>query len=417
MKRKTSSESGQVLVLLAIGFVVFLGFVALALDGGMAYSDRRRSQNGADASSLAGGGAAALQLENSHVFYGSWNCADARIGAAQSAAIVAAIGRADDNQFVIDDNAADHNGVTAVCGQEMRNGFMDKYIDITAQISMTTNTSFMQLFFGGDLVNNVEAVTRVRPRSPLVFGNAVVALNPANCQGQQNGAGFHGNTGVDVTGGGIFSNGCLQSDGGPDVNVTGGGVSGNDIDGGDDFNPDAQDAGGAQLPPSSYDVPLPDCNAAGAHNNFSVPKNGDTTLAPGLYCFSGDLELNSGSLIGHDVTLYLPNGGITVNGNALLQIDAPEREPNPSPAIAGIVIYLPQSNHSEIKITGTSANVLEGTILAPGANISLLGNGDSVAYNAQVIGWNVEFGGTAYANVVFDENRQYSKPSTLELFR
>jgi len=67
------------MILMAIGFVVFLGFVALAIDGGMAYSERRSAQNASDTASLAGAGAAALSLENSHVVYANWNCSDSRI--------------------------------------------------------------------------------------------------------------------------------------------------------------------------------------------------------------------------------------------------------------------------------------------------------------------------------------------------
>jgi len=49
---KYSSERGQVLVLLVLALVGLLGFTALAIDGGMVYSDRRTAQNAADASAL-----------------------------------------------------------------------------------------------------------------------------------------------------------------------------------------------------------------------------------------------------------------------------------------------------------------------------------------------------------------------------
>ncbi len=61
------SESGQAIVYLVIGLVVFLGFVALAIDGGMALADRRHEQNAADAASLAGGGKVALDLEAAYI--------------------------------------------------------------------------------------------------------------------------------------------------------------------------------------------------------------------------------------------------------------------------------------------------------------------------------------------------------------
>jgi uncharacterized membrane protein len=48
------SESGQILLILTVGIVALLGFLALAVDGGMIYADRRFDQNAADASSFAG---------------------------------------------------------------------------------------------------------------------------------------------------------------------------------------------------------------------------------------------------------------------------------------------------------------------------------------------------------------------------
>ena len=62
MMIKHESEKGQAIVFLVLGLVVFMGFVALAIDGGMAFADRRHSQNGSDAASLAGGGEAALYI-------------------------------------------------------------------------------------------------------------------------------------------------------------------------------------------------------------------------------------------------------------------------------------------------------------------------------------------------------------------
>jgi Flp pilus assembly protein TadG len=48
------SEGGQVLVLFAIGLVVFLGFAALAIDIGRMMAERRHLQTAADAGALAG---------------------------------------------------------------------------------------------------------------------------------------------------------------------------------------------------------------------------------------------------------------------------------------------------------------------------------------------------------------------------
>jgi Flp pilus assembly protein TadG len=56
MKRNSfhNHEQGQAIVLMAFAFIALLAFAALAIDGGNAYVERRRSQNGADAAALAG---------------------------------------------------------------------------------------------------------------------------------------------------------------------------------------------------------------------------------------------------------------------------------------------------------------------------------------------------------------------------
>ena len=188
MKKQVSLENGQVMILIAIGFAILLGFVALAVDGGMLYSDRRQAQNAADAAALAGGGAAATSIENNKLFYSSWNCSDPRIAAVRQAAVAAAIQQAAEyGSTLTASGVPGDNVVVATCGQDSKNGLVNKYFEVSTYISHTTTTSFLQLLAGDSLSSHVQASSRVYPRSPLVYGNAVVALNPQNCQGQQNG--------------------------------------------------------------------------------------------------------------------------------------------------------------------------------------------------------------------------------------
>src|SRR3990170_7791883 len=53
MKRTRSTESGQALVIIAVAMIGLIGIVGLAVDGSIAYSNRRRAQNAADSSALA----------------------------------------------------------------------------------------------------------------------------------------------------------------------------------------------------------------------------------------------------------------------------------------------------------------------------------------------------------------------------
>src|SRR4030042_796463 len=208
------SESGQAIVFLVIGLVVFLGFVALSIDGGMALADRRHEQNAADAASLAGGGKVALDLESAYINHKNWNCGN--LGFAMNNGEYFAIARADDNNFTITNTVGfDHNYVDASCSNA------GKYIDMTVEISATTPSNFLQLIFPKSLHNEVEAVTRIYPGGGLAFGNAIVALNPASCAGaSKTGAGFRGASDSIVKGGGIFSNGCLTGGGSATVSAT-----------------------------------------------------------------------------------------------------------------------------------------------------------------------------------------------------
>ncbi len=417
-RKMGKSERGQVLIIVVIGFVVLMGFVGLAIDGGRVFSDRRNAQNIADAASLAGGGKAALSLENSHVFLSTWSCTDVRVKNAMTAAVTAAIKRASSNGFTIVNSTEVPDRVEVECGthKDAKTGRVDKYLDVKVYLTTTTETIFASFVFNEGLTSSVEAVTRVRPTSPLAFGNAVVALNPANCQGQTNGAGFHGSVDVIVNGGGIFSNGCLRADGGPEVKVNDGGVFHvGEVRDGDKFDPAATPVEQG-IPPEAYNVPLPDCTHADAHkvNGSSLPNEMDS----GLWCITGDVKWNAHDVIkGEEVTLYFINGKLTINGGATVYLTAPPANPDPDPAIPGILIYSDPSNHNDIQINGNSTSRFEGTILAPGGNVDLLGNGATDCYISQVIAWNVEVGGNADANVTFQEEKMYKKPSSIELFK
>lgn len=54
MTTSTGRDRGQVLVIVAVGIVIFLGFAALVVDVGMAYATQRHERNLTDSSSLAG---------------------------------------------------------------------------------------------------------------------------------------------------------------------------------------------------------------------------------------------------------------------------------------------------------------------------------------------------------------------------
>ncbi len=439
MKTSSSSEKGQALIFFVLGIIVLLGFVGLAIDGGMVYSDRRHTQNSGDAGSLAGGGAAALDLENSHVTYFNWNCTDPRIAAAEATANNTAISRAGSNGFTIDTDISDSNGVETTCGVTPMGPYQDKYLDVQVMIQTTTQATFSSFLFDGGLVSTIEAVTRVRPRTPIAFGNAIVALNADACSGNSNGITFGGSGQTNVTGGGIFTNGCLNGNGGafhvyvePPYGVNYGGS----WDGNGTFEPEPpQSTSGWQLPPDSYQVPVPNCGAVGAgHYNSGThtysPGNysstirvnsGEVTFEPGLYCISASpnaLVINGGNITANGVTIVAQHGDVDISGNATVNMSAPMPDPDPSPALPMVLIYLPASNASDVLLSGGGDSSFVGLVYAPAGDVTVTGNsGVNQTFHTQIIGNNVEISGNATVDIHFSTDENFQKPSAIELYR
>jgi putative adhesin len=84
-----------------------------------------------------------------------------------------------------------------------------------------------------------------------------------------------------------------------------------------------------------------------------------------------------------------------------------------------MLIYQPMSNTNPITINGNSGSQLTGSILAPAADISLSGTGDSIAVNSQVIGLTVQFSGNATADISYNDSQNYDAtvPPSIELVK
>lgn len=412
---RNNSEKGQAIVYLVLGLVVFLGFVALAIDGGMAMSNRRHGQNAADASALAGAAAAGLEYKNyqGYTCDQPWSCNV--VPNAFPQAYKQAIERADANGFDIKrhDESPNHNYVELSCGGST---WYDAYIDVTVDITATSPSNFLQLVYPDALKYNVQSVSRVQPGGPLMFGNAVVALNPTSCTGQL-GVSFHGTGDISITGGGVFSNGCIRADGGASVTVTSTfGISGNELK----FDPTKVNFDPApvdvnyEIPQYAYDVKAPVCPADRWFTNNSFP-NG--TLS-GLYCITGDLSFKKGPYESgpNGVTIYVEGGGVTINGSEIVDIHAPPQG-TPGPAIPGILFYVqPTTPQNVVKFNGTSQVTMTGTIFAPGSKIVLTGTDNTTSYeSSQFIGWDVEVGGNNETRIFYKGCDGFLMPPSVEL--
>ena len=121
---------------------------------------------------------------------------------------------------------------------------------------------------------------------------------------------------------------------------------------------------------------------------------------------------------GDGVTIVLVDGRLRINGNSTMQLSAPAYSPDPTPAVPGLLIYMPPSNTTnDVHINGNSDSYFEGVILAPRAEVEYTGTGNTRMNKAQVIGWDVQTGGTADLSIVFDASQIYHKPTYMELYR
>jgi hypothetical protein len=454
MKNIRNQESGQAIVLLVVSLVVLLGFTALAIDGGMVYSDRRHAQNAADTASLAGAGAAGSIIQNLKISSSTWACPSV-LNAVRDTASDVAVLRAASNGYVITRINAfgvypnEDNRVVVECTDTGAN----KYLDVKSQILAETQTSFAHLIYNGALQNRVEAVARVRAQSPIGLGNAVIALNPAACSGNKYGLQFIGTSVTTITGGGALTLGCLDVDGkGKDSSY----IYASNVDYVGEWDGTYEDkfiiSSPQNVPPpedlGEFYIDAPDCSGLPSltNNDYTLDgtikvysqgiysselklPSGDFRLNPGLYCVMNSPDaftFNGNTLVGNGVTIYAPNGSINLSGKTTnLSAPCTDLDPRkdecgnpspsyPDPAIGGVLFY----TNGDVTFTGGGDSSLTGLIYAPAGTVKLTGNSDiSPTLNTQIIGFNVSIGGTAQLTIKFTEGNTYNKPARLDMLR
>lgn len=442
--KKRNQESGQVIVLLAIGLLALLGLTAVALDGGMIYADRRFDQNAADAASYAGAGIAAMTMENKGVTYDSFKCSgNSGVTTAKADAVDAAIARAASNNFAIDNDVTDQHGVTVECGVETKGVLVDKFIDVRTLISSDLQTAFAHLFYDRPVRNSVEAVARARPRTDPAYGFAITALGESCGEGVE----FDGDAAVNVRVTGIFSNSCITRNGGVEVTTIPregetdlppvSWVSGSDIieHGGSGYI--AATKVQSPVPMPRIPVPPPNCYADGMEDRSSPKWTGHTTeitidpgryttikvnagntlkMNPGLYCISTKLTALGGELTGDGITIYMTSGPMSIGGNVNVQLAAPTGPADP--AMRGMLFYAAESNTSAHSLSGGATSKYTGTIYAPYGDVTVGGNSEiGLTYVTQIIANYVKVHGTADIDIRFDDQVIWKRPAYVELYR
>jgi Flp pilus assembly protein TadG len=409
---KMREEQGQAIVLTAVSMSLLMGFLALAVDVGLLFRERRQMQIAADAAAVA----AALDLKYN-------NSATSARTAGQNAAVANGVS----STTYITINPPPLNGPYA--GQA---GYAE------AIVQQPTSTFFMKLFrfdlitvysraVAGTGVNN-GCIWALGSSGTGVSVSGSGSVTAQNCNiyddsSASNALSLSGSGSVTGRAIGIVGGYSRTGSGGSSpnppmtgmkpaadpLNLTSPTVPGGTCSGSlSACNPNNSGSGNMTLSPGTYTSITNSgsgqltlnagnyvingavscgagvaalCNSgSGAlvlgagnytiHGNFVSTGSGALTIGSGQYIVTGNLALTaSGPLAGSNVTFYT-EGGTTISGSGSMNLTAPT-----SGAYNGILLYQPSGDASAISIAGAGGATIRGIVYAPTAPLSLSGSG------------------------------------------
>lgn len=406
-----AAERGQALILITLVAIGLFALASLAIDGSMAFSNKRHAQNAADTAALAG----ALSY--------------AREGNTNNIETVA-LARAQSNGYVTNGTTTEVTvTITDVPEEECPGDATGK--DITVTIVSYMNTTFAKVIGRNQIASGATATSRACGYKlvPMFDGNAVVGLsNTSPCAFD---TGNSSSAKWKIKGSGIFSNGCAFSK--TDASVTfdpgfcisvpaGGSVSG-------DWNCtptaaaayDWDDYVLANMPPDPCDGTTGDIGKA--------PPASGSTFTNGVYCISNFDQYDSDDIVLDNATLYVTDekfslkfaGGGGFFGTATKAGTYTGSDDYANYFIivepAAVCTKFSDNHHQVIEWRGNGGGTFYGTVFAPSACIDLRGNGNADGMHTQIIGWMVGSNGTAdtYVNYQADENHQITVHPNISL--
>jgi len=432
--KKSKKENGQIIVLLAVSLVVVMVVAALAVDGGMIYSERRFAQNASDAASLAGAGTVLNFMEKLNeddertITAENLDCDSTLVAGLIYEAKEAAIRNAELNLItnlpylgkILDnvpypekdpDTGEDYDlnanhGVVIKC-------VTHQYIDTQVRITSSVSTAFAHLVYPGDLVTTNEAVTRSVPRHNFGFGNGLVSLSP-DCwaEDKEDGGtemdGLGGSGQIVVESGGIHTNSCYMVSGSSaqlSVSATNGITS---VDENAYLSPSHGDfsyTGGVDAlniqyptePTCSANISTPTTSEGtttytpGTYEGVSITGNNDVIFEPGVYCIQGDFTISGSGgnkkdpviVKGDGVTFFIQKAdgsnqpsNVSISGDKHVLLTARKVI---GEELYGFLFFMDDDNignnkRGEIKITGNSSSYYSGTVYAPTGTINVGGS-------------------------------------------
>ena len=384
------NERGSITLLTALCLPMLLGALAIAIDIGYLYITQRQLQTLADAAAMAG----ALEASS---------CSTANCGVIQTAATSAFTedGRPAPTVFLQCATASGtgvlltiNNGPCAL-GASDPNHLDANYVEAVVTEQVPTYFAGFRGFHTVQISARAEA-GKSSPPGPC--------LNILGTSGQT----VTLNSGASITDGtgstcafNVNSSGtpAVMEDSGATVDVGSYTVHGTVTDNGGSYTP-APTTGTATKPdpiaaeitagtittPTQPAVSSTCCNpVSGAttlqpgYYSSGLNFNGSgytVNLSPGVYYMGGNVAIGAVTLNGTGgVTIYMASGQLNMNSAATVNLTAPSSGPT-----AGLVIWQPVSNTSDMNLDSATNSSWAGGIYLPGAQLTLNGGSTAVGY-------------------------------------
>jgi hypothetical protein len=412
-RRRHGAAAAQV----AVCLTVLLAVMAVALDGGMLYAERRHAQEVADAAALA----AAADL-----FQHYWPNAGTD---PNGTAVASALSTAAANGYSNDGTSS-----TVTVNLPPKSGlFVGKagYVEVLVQGNQSR--SFSGLWGSSSLPVTARAVARgfLAPSGVglLVLGpsGTTVALKGNATVNIQNGSVI-----VDSVGPNVFS----FSGNSNNTNVTATEFGLVSSPGNLGASTDYFKGPGGAAPTLNFNQPAtPDPLAnlpvpavpASVQSTGNLTINSNTTLSPGLY--QGDITIKGNANVTMSPGIYYVQGGFTTGGTGALTANgvflyatqainlagtgAVTWTPMSSGIYSGLSIFQSRTSTAGVTLVGNSGWNLQGTVYAPNALATLSGTSSSAVQGSQVIANTVSLNG----NVTFNINGSGTKTATQRQFQ
>jgi hypothetical protein len=385
MTRK--NQSGQALIAAVVGLgILLMGFAGLGIDMGYLRYEKRLLQTAADGAAIAGA---------SELLYGTSGVTAAANHDATSNGFLAAT--ANVNQCPPSAPATDVGSVAVTVNNPPCSGPHNgdaKYVEV--YVAQVQPTFFMRILgITSETVTARAVAALTGSGSGCVYtlgtsGDGILLNGTASIVGPQCGIVVDSNLNVNgtpsITSGsiGAATGSCGSSNCMPPAVI------------GIVPQPDplgyltSPPASGACLADPSINKTTTTINPGHYCSGISITGGANVTFNPGVYVLGngtvGGMDASgAGNITASGVMFYNTAGTFSMSGSGTLNLTAPNVSDSSTGAIAGVLFWQGASDIHDVTFSGNPSNIVQGTIYAPSAQLTMNGTNSLTKYTLLVV--------------------------------